>query len=220
MIFYNILLSGGNSQRFGTNKQFFLLDNKPLFIHSLEKFINLAPKTILVVKEKLKSKYEKIINNYDLNCENLTIISGGDSRQESVLLALNSMKKKEQDFLVSVHDCARPYLDKATLLELYSFALKYKNVVIAKKMINSLKSYDRENELITQSYNREIFCTSETPQIFSYKLLQNGYNYCYDNNILCQDEVQAIQEYSPNTNIKIFFSLTKNNKITFPNDAV
>ena len=220
MILYNILLAAGNSQRFGRDKQFLFLNNKPVFIHSLEKFVNLASKTILVVKEGLVDKYENIIKEYNLNHENLVIITGGDSRQESVFLALNSIQETQLDFLVSIHDCARPYLDKETLVELYNFASKYKNVVIAKKLVDSLKSYNPTSNTISKSYNREIFCVTETPQIFPYNLLQKSYEYCYHNKILSNDEVQAIQEYSPQTEIKIFFSLNKNTKITYPKDAV
>jgi 2-C-methyl-D-erythritol 4-phosphate cytidylyltransferase len=44
-----ILLAGGEGSRLGTKKQYILLGGKPLYMHSLEKVLDLFEEVILVL---------------------------------------------------------------------------------------------------------------------------------------------------------------------------
>jgi len=47
-----ILLAGGEGSRFGTKKQYILLGGKPLYMHSLEKVLDLFEEVILVLPRR------------------------------------------------------------------------------------------------------------------------------------------------------------------------
>jgi 2-C-methyl-D-erythritol 4-phosphate cytidylyltransferase len=72
-----ILLAGGEGSRLGTKKQYIPLGGKPLYMHSLEKVLDLFEEAILVLPEedlqkvKVPPKVKKV--------------AGGKERQDSVL---------------------------------------------------------------------------------------------------------------------------------------
>ena len=112
--FSAILLIAGNSTRFNqsVNKSLYEFKNKPLFLHSLEKFVKLDLKEIyLVVKEEEKEYVEEIIGNF---YPNVKIVLGGSTRANSVKNAL----KYIQTEYVLIHDGARPLTEILDIQEL------------------------------------------------------------------------------------------------------
>jgi 2-C-methyl-D-erythritol 4-phosphate cytidylyltransferase len=100
-----ILLAGGEGSRFGTKKQYILLGGKPLYMHSLEKVLDLFEEVILVLPEedlqkiKVPPKVKKV--------------AGGKERQDSVL---EGILEAEGDIVI-VHDCARPFASRELFLK-------------------------------------------------------------------------------------------------------
>ncbi len=100
----------------------------------------------------------------------ISIISGGQSRNESVLLALNYIEKEyseqiNQDTFVFVHDAARPCLPISVLNELNSLCGFFDAIVPAISLTDSIMKND-----VYVSRNNII--RIQTPQAFRYfKLL-------------------------------------------------
>ena len=107
-----IILCAGSSTRFSAgkkNKTLQLINGKPIFMYSLEKFKAFGLESvILVVKENERELFEKFI--HDL--KNIRFAIGGKRRQDSVLNALKLLKDDEK---VLIHDGARPLVNHGVI---------------------------------------------------------------------------------------------------------
>ena len=92
-----IILSAGIGSRMKNDlpKQFIEVDNKPIFIYTLENFINQVDKIVLVINKEFKDLYDFYINKFSI--KNITIVNGGLTRQMSVYNALSSLNCKDDD---------------------------------------------------------------------------------------------------------------------------
>ena len=91
-----IILAAGSGSRFGEKKQFKKLNEKPIWVYSLNTFIQseCIDELILVIPNDFletfkKSQFFKSLNNK----KSIKLISGGESRKESVINGLKAVKK-------------------------------------------------------------------------------------------------------------------------------
>ncbi|HHY15646.1 MAG TPA: NTP transferase domain-containing protein, partial [Firmicutes bacterium] len=108
-----VLAAAGAGRRLGarSNKVLLPLAGKPIILHSLEVFAALKEVSeIVVVTRDVDVPYVKEITR-DFGCR---VISGGKTRQESVYLGLQALSDAVN--WVIIHDGARPYLTKDTVL--------------------------------------------------------------------------------------------------------
>ncbi|MDE6893745.1 MAG: 2-C-methyl-D-erythritol 4-phosphate cytidylyltransferase [Malacoplasma sp.] len=111
---FAILLASGYGTRLNHNlpKQFISVNKFPIFFYSLITFFKVKEidTIILVVNSNFQNHVQKFINKF--NFENkVKIVSGGESRHDSLINGLKSLKndfKIEPDDLVISHDAARP----------------------------------------------------------------------------------------------------------------
>ncbi len=100
-----IILCAGSSTRFSQgkdNKTLQILDGKPIFMHSVEKFLSCGvKKIILVVKIEEKPLFEKFLPKEGI----FSFVVGGNRRQDSVMNALKVIEDNEK---ILIHDGARP----------------------------------------------------------------------------------------------------------------
>ena len=93
-----VVLASGKGTRMGLNepKQFLLLNDKPLYIYTLETFSSCEKidYIVLVTNEEYIEKVKKDISFYSLNKVKY-IIKGGNTRQESVFNALTKLKEEQ-----------------------------------------------------------------------------------------------------------------------------
>ncbi|WP_036221692.1 IspD/TarI family cytidylyltransferase [Mesoaciditoga lauensis] len=102
-----IILCAGSSTRFSqgkSNKTLQMLNEKPIFMYSVEKFFVCGvEKIILVVKKEEKPLFEKFLPNEG----DFSFAVGGNRRQDSVM---NALKLVEDEEKVLIHDGARPLI--------------------------------------------------------------------------------------------------------------
>lgn len=224
-----ILLSAGKSSRFkeGTSdkikKQFFLLNDLPLFLHSLITFCNsnFFEKIILVIDSSEKEKYLKYINQYQNSFKNkneIVFAQGGEHRYLSVWQGLQLIDKNLP--FVFIHDSARPYITEKAISKMVN-SLDEKNtegLVPIESLVNSVKEV-KEN-LITKHLNREQIKMVTTPQVFPSKLFFEVYNQFVqkkqENNIPTDDS----EIYNLQYNIRTIELSCKNDKVTFKEDVI
>ena len=119
----------------------------------------------IVTKESEFSVINTILSDFDSK-KDITLVVGGNSRQESVF---NAIMQSSSDIIV-VHDGARPLLKQEyiqnSLLELETFP----GTSIAVKSKDTIKLTD-ENNIVTQSTIRENTWIIQTPQCFDMKTL-------------------------------------------------
>ncbi len=171
-----IILLAGSSTRLKNDisikKQFYKINNKEVFLYSLETFIksNLFSKIYLTIDKN----DEKLVNDI-LRKENykfpIEIIYGGNSRLESTYNSLLRIKKDNKDCFVYIHDGARPLVSIDLLNKLNTASQTSKAVIPYLDIYNSI--YDISKNCYA---NRKDFIQIQTPQVFDFNLLFRCYN--------------------------------------------
>ena len=110
-----IVLAGGAGKRMGssTSKQFLLLDNRPILVHTLQVFQDCRPVDgiYLVVNHKdLPLIQEEVLETYHFS-KIMKLVIGGRLRQDSVRNGLEAID--ESCDVVIIHDAARPFVSPA-----------------------------------------------------------------------------------------------------------
>ena len=166
-----IILLAGNSTRYNSkiNKNFELLNNKPLILYSLNAFVknkNIFD-IILVIRKKDIDNLKKIIFLDEIS-KPITFVVGGKTRKESVC---NALKVTNSDIVV-IHDAARPLIKQEYINECVNNMDSYKGVSIAVKSKDTIKITGNSNEVINTTIRDNTWIV-QTPQCFDRKILLN-----------------------------------------------
>ena len=129
---YAAILAGGSGQRMGnTNKpkQFFLLDDKPIIIHTLEKFcVSEFFKRILVLSpEPWITQTSDLIERFCPQfSDKIKVACGGPTRNDTILNALELIENSEENSnpIIVTHDAVRPFVSFRIIKENIEAVLK------------------------------------------------------------------------------------------------
>lgn len=168
-----IIVAAGSGKRFGgaIPKQFLEISQKPLLIHTLEKFENCASvdEIILVLSENEIENFSKILENYKINKLH-KIISGGETRAQSVFNGLSSVENAE---IIAVHDGARPLVSCAEISETIEKARKDGAACLVAKVTDTIKEVSAGK--IDRTIDRESLRRALTPQCFRFEILKKAF---------------------------------------------
>ena len=175
---YGVILAAGDSTRFGeeVNKLFYKVNGKELVLYPVETFMenNEIDEVLLVSSESNKSALEKLLAVH----QSVSIINGGDTRQESEYFALQHLQNKATDnCLIVIHDAARSFMSSELLTNLVNAA---KEQGSAAPYLDNSKFYDKANDEIVR--DRKIV-DIQTPQVYKFKELFDCYSFLSKNNI-------------------------------------
>jgi len=175
---YGVILAAGDSTRFGAevNKLFHKVNGKELVLYPVKTFIeNKKIDEVLIVSSgSNKPALEKLLAKY----QSVSIILGGNSRQESEYCALQHLQKKAtENCIIVIHDAARSFMSSQLLTNLVSTAKEHGS---AAPYLDNSKFYDIENnEIVTKRKIVDI----QTPQVYRFKELLDCYSFLSKNNI-------------------------------------
>ena len=167
-----ILLIAGSSRRFlgKIKKQFVKINNKPLFIYTLEAMLKFKFDNIIIasLKEDLNN-IKKTISKNLLNSENIHYVEGGSERVYSVYNAMKFIKENniKTDF-VFIHDGVRPIVSKKEIKELYEMVIKKNAAILASKVVDTIKKVDSKKNIV-ETIDRNFLYRAATPQAFNFK---------------------------------------------------
>lgn len=183
---FGAILAGGIGSRMGlTNmpKQFLELGDKPIIIHTLQKFLlNLRFDVIyLGVHENWTGYMEDLIEKYIVDEENkkrIKIISGGVDRNSTIINIVEDIEKTytliNEDIIVT-HDAVRPFITSRILEENIEMSLRYEACDTVIPAIDTIV-VSENNEIIKEIPNRQYMYQGQTPQSFKILELKKLYN--------------------------------------------
>lgn len=183
---FGAILAGGTGSRMGlTNmpKQFLELGDKPIIIHTLQKFLlNLKFGVIyLGIHENWTGYMEDLIENYIVDEENknrIKIISGGTDRNSTIMNIVEDIEKNyiltNEDIIVT-HDAVRPFITSRILEENIEMSLKYGACDTVIPAIDTIV-VSENNKIIKEIPNRQYMYQGQTPQSFKILELKKLYN--------------------------------------------
>lgn len=214
-----IIAAAGMSNRMGSkiNKQFIVIDNKPILAHTIEKFEACKyVDEIIVVSKEQEVEYcrKEIIRKYGYR-KVTNIIKGGKERQDSIyngIMALN-----ERTDIVLTHDGARPFVRMESIVNGIKGALDYGSCVIGVPLKDTIKVIEEDNQ-VHHTPNRALLWAAQTPQCFQIDLLKEGYEYAISEGILGTDDSSLVEKKG--YPVKMIMGNYDNIKITTPEDLV
>lgn len=181
---YAAILAGGKGSRMGyTNKlkQFLNIGDRPIIIHTLEKFL-LEPrfdKVIVVCHEQWVVHMNNLINKYIISPfrDKVQVCSGGIDRNESIMQAIHYIEKEygicDKDIIIT-HDAVRPFVTSRIIRENIDMTLKYGATDTVIKAIDTIvTSNDGEN--VDKIPVRNQMYQGQTPQGFNLIKLKELY---------------------------------------------
>ena len=196
-----ILLAGGEGSRLGTKKQYILLGGKPLYMHSLEKVLDLFEEVILVLPEedlqkiKVPPKVKKV--------------AGGKERQDS---ALEGILEAEGDIVI-VHDCARPFASRELFLKVSELG-DFEGKICALPVRDTLKQVSEG--MVIKTIDRTGLWHSQTPQAFLRKVLLECHFRARSEGFFATDDAMLLERYG--YRVGVVMGEPTNIKITYPED--
>ena len=172
-MFSAIILCAGSGQRMNinNNKVLLPLENKPIFMHSVNKFIELTDDVLVVCSKKDIDEIKKYHENVCL---------GGKNRQESVYRGILNAKYDK----VLIHDGARPFVSLKEIKDLMSLE-DCDSAFLGTEMVNTIKCKDTFLNM-----NRDNIVVALTPQLVD----KNTYLKAYESTSeIYTDDVSLIQ---------------------------
>jgi len=183
LLIYAEILAGGIGSRMGNvnmPKQFLSLNEKPIVIHTVEKFmLNSRFDKILIVAPKEWLNYMKdIVRKYIGENDRIVVVEGGSDRNESIMSGIRYIEETHgllDDDIVVTHDSVRPFLTHRIIEENIEAALKYGAVDTVIEAIDTIIESE-DGEHISQIPRRDMMYQGQTPQSFNIKQLVSRYN--------------------------------------------
>ena len=204
-----IIPAAGSGSRFGEEKQFKILNGRPLWAYTLDPFIksSLINEILFIVPETyintVQSSESFIIASKK---KEIKVIPGGPKRTDSVLNGLYSTKKTND--LVCIHDAARPFIRQSFITETVNSCKDYDGAVLAIPSVDTVKVV--KDEIINKTIDRTIIWMAQTPQTFHRDKLLDAFKNNIKVHVTDESVLMELSGYS----IKIINGDAENFKIT------
>lgn len=165
---YALIVAGGSGTRMQSDipKQFLLLNNKPVLMHTLEKFV--GTKIILVLPFAQIAAWKELCSAYAFDQPH-EIVSGGEKRFHSVL---NGLKQIGEEGVVAIHDGVRPCVTRGIIDHAFGEAAIHDNAVVAVKLKDSVRVMEQNR---SHAVNRDLYYLIQTPQTFVISSIKEAY---------------------------------------------
>lgn len=167
-----IIVAGGSGSRMNAQipKQFLLLKNEPVLMHSIKRFYSFDSKIRIIVAlpEEHISYWETLCEQHGFGIQH-TVVNGGESRFHSVR---NALEKIDKDHLVGVHDGVRPLVSESTIQTCFDMASVMGNAVPVTDPVESVR---KVHEGKSVALEREKLKMVQTPQVFKGEILIEAY---------------------------------------------
>lgn len=209
---YVLITAGGQGSRMGKSmpKQFILLDDKPIILHTIQKFRDFDPEieVIVVIPELFKKEWQKIVLHYGV--VNHALVFGGDTRFHSVRNGLGAINGEG---IVFIHDAVRPLVSDKTLHNCLKTACEKGNALPVVPVTESLRMVQG---IQNRAVARSDFFLVQTPQTFEIKAIKTAYEQEYSD--FFTDDASVFE--NGGNEIFLVDGNRENIKITFPEDLV
>lgn len=170
-----ILAAAGKSERFGgqEKKTFVKIDGRPVFLRSIEAFLNRDEITQVILAVAPEDIGEmKASYGANLGFMGVKLVEGGARRSDTVRAALNAVPD-DADF-IAVHDAARPCLHSDKIDAVFAEAQKSGGAILAAPIVGTIKKVS-DAQIVDATVSRDQLYEAQTPQVFKKEWLLAAY---------------------------------------------
>jgi 2-C-methyl-D-erythritol 4-phosphate cytidylyltransferase len=217
-----ILPASGLGTRMGAEmpKQFLVLDGTPIVLHSLRRLASCPLITDIVVATRadVVESLQATIRNEKFT-QNVRVVRGGDSRQDSVTSALREAPADTE--IILVHDAVRPFVTVEQITRVIQEARKCHAAILGIPAMDTVKEVKRASlpedvALIIGTIPRERVVLAQTPQAFSARLLREAFSRAEADGVNASDEAGLVERLGHD--VHVVLGSERNIKITKPAD--
>ncbi|MBL1280857.1 MAG: 2-C-methyl-D-erythritol 4-phosphate cytidylyltransferase [Fluviicola sp.] len=183
-----IITAGGIGKRMGSSlpKQFIAINDKPLLMHTIEKFYHFDPKVQIVITlpEEWREYWEALIADHNFKIPH-RVVAGGKERFHSIK---NALEYCYGDY-ISIHDGVRPLVSHDTMKNCVKVLHKHDAVIPVIAVVDSMRM---KNEKTTKAVDRTDYLLVQTPQCFKKEVITAAYEQQYHKGIT--DDASLVEE--------------------------
>lgn len=216
-----VVLAGGQGKRMHSDvqKQYLLLNGRPLITYALEAFENSRVDKIVLVVGSGEEEYARreLIKTYGFG-KVKAVVAGGRERYHSVYEGLKAL---EDCSYVLIHDGARPLVTEDMIDRAIVGAVRYDACVIGMPVKDTIKVSD-DAGFAAATPERAHLWQVQTPQAFFYPLVRGAYDA-----VMSDETRQAgitddamVVESCTDSRVKLIEGSYENLKVTTPEDMV
>lgn len=221
-----VVLAAGQGKRMesGIQKQFMLLEEKPLIYYALKAFEESEADDVILVTGKEEVEYckEDIVKHFGFS-KVRTVIAGGKERYHSVYEGLKAIQQLDSEDcrMVLIHDGARPFVTKKMIHSCIEGVEQYRACVAGMPVKDTIKITDDEG-FAKETPKRSSLWLVQTPQAFEYSLVKEAYDKMfsdirYEKGVT--DDAMVVESMT-DTKVKLIPGDYRNIKITTPEDMI
>ena len=199
-------------------KQFLELAGVPILIHTLRAFAE-VPRVAAMYVAVRSNEMDRVaaqIRDYGF-AGKVHVVTGGDTRQESVQHALDAIDCDPDDIIL-VHDAVRPLIDAATIERTIRAVEKHEAAIVGLPAVDTIKQVERtaDGAIITATVPREYVVQAQTPQGFRCHLLKRAFAEAAADEFVGTDEASLVERAGGE--VAVVLGSPANFKITQPGD--
>lgn len=187
------------------------INGKTVLERSVNAFLNISDvdEVIVVAIEKDIPAFSDILTD-----ERVSFVVGGDTRQQSVMNAVDVIDDCE---LIIIHDGARPLIKSVDIENTIRAAKENKAAAVGTFVKDTVKVVDK-NGFVVSTPDRSTLFAVQTPQIFDFELYRNAAQNAREKGFDFTDDCQLVESF--NQKVKTVVGSYSNIKITTPDDIV
>ena len=183
MVFGAILAGGIGSRMHMADmpKQFLPLGEKPVVIHTVEKFLtcNRFEQVYIGVHGDWVGYMNDLIDRYvPAQADRICVVGGGSDRNETIFNIVRAIEERfgeSDEHIIVTHDSVRPFVTVRMIEENIDGAEKYGAVDTVVPAVDTIV-VSEDGQVISQIPNRAKMYQGQTPQSFRISLLKEMYN--------------------------------------------
>ena len=180
---FAVVLAGGIGLRMGNMekpKQYIELGNKPIIIHTIEKFYVYPDfeKVIVLCPEQWIHHTQNLIQKFIGEQENIIVIPGGSTRNETIMNAIRYIDEQygvDDDTIIVTHDAVRPFLTHRIIEENIQAAKQYLACDTVIPATDTIVVVNEDKKSILDIPDRTKMYQGQTPQSFKANMLRELY---------------------------------------------
>lgn len=180
---FGVILAGGIGSRMGNvekPKQYLKVGEKPIIIHTIEKFFvhDAFAKLIVLCPKQWVENTKNLVKKYlSEGAGRVVVLEGGTTRNETIMNAIDYIEKEyglDEDTLIVTHDSVRPFLTYRIIEENIKYGLEYGAVDTVIPATDTIVE-SQDGDVITSVPDRSKMYQGQTPQTFKAKKLKELY---------------------------------------------
>ena len=179
---FGAILAGGTGSRMNIAdmpKQFLPLGDKPIVVHTLEKFLLCGQfdAIYLGVHPSWVTHMQDLIAQYVKTKKKIVVVPGGGDRNETILNIVEGIEAdygESDEHIIVTHDAVRPFVTMRILEENIAAAKEHGAVDTVTPAIDTIVC-SQDGRLISDIPDRRMMYQGQTPQSFRMSMMKRLY---------------------------------------------